>query len=95
MYFGDVHLYLPVFYADPYNNPKHTDRLQELPACIAALKSLEILVANDNKIASVDASSVQALSALATLDLRNNSITQLPPQLGLCTQLRWVRNARV
>ena len=43
---------------------------------------------NDNKIDNIDATGLQQLPVLATLDLQNNNISQVPPELGLCTQLK-------
>lgn len=43
---------------------------------------------NDNKIDSIDADGIKQLPVLATLDLQNNNISQVPPELGLCTQIK-------
>ena len=45
---------------------------------------------SDNQVQNVDPESVRRMERLATLDLQNNDIMQVPPQLGLCTQIRWV-----
>ena len=52
------------------------------------LPKLEILFVNDNKLDNIDAAGLKQLPALATLDLQNNNISQVPPELGLCTQLK-------
>ena len=63
-------------------------RLAKIPDVLYKLPKLEIIFVNDNKIDSIDATGLQQLPVLATLDLQNNSISQVPPELGLCTQLK-------
>ena len=53
------------------------------------LKKLENLFADSNKITSIDAAGIKGLSVLATLDLQNNNIDQVPPELGNCTQIKY------
>lgn len=65
-----------------------TFRFQNLPEVVYRLKKLEVLLANDNKIEAIDATGLIGLSLLATLDLRNNNIAHVPPELGNCVQLR-------
>ncbi|KAK3612678.1 hypothetical protein CHS0354_042204 [Potamilus streckersoni] len=64
------------------------NRLQTIPAVVYELHKLEILFVNDNKIDTINASGLQSLRVLGTLDLQNNNITQVPPELGKCTQLK-------
>jgi len=52
------------------------------------MSSLEILLASDNQIQDVDPDGVRGLSRLSSLNLQNNEIMHVPPELGLCTQLR-------
>ncbi len=40
------------------------------------------------QISSIDVQGLSALKSLAVLDLQNNSIGAVPPELGLMTQLR-------
>lgn len=63
-------------------------RFTKLPSVLYSLPKLEIIFANDNKVETIDAEGVKNLSALATLDLQNNNIGQVPPELGLCTQIK-------
>ena len=60
-----------------------------MPVSVYRLHKLEVLLASDNQIDAVDATRLQEMKQLATLDLTNNSISQVPPELGLCTQLRY------
>lgn len=59
-------------------------RFKDIPNCIYALKNLEILLAKDNQIETINAtcSGLGALTRLAVLDFSNNNIAQVPPILG-------------
>ena len=85
-----------------YRTDKHNifrARFRLLPPVIYSLPKLEVLLASDNQIESIDAGGIKELTQLATLDLRNNSISQVPPVLGLCEQIRqdykkWQKSAK-
>ncbi|XP_076463206.1 leucine-rich repeat-containing protein 40-like [Babylonia areolata] len=64
------------------------NRFTEIPPSVYELKKLEILFVNDNQVCAVDPSGLQRLGVLATLDLQNNNISQVPPELGNCTSLK-------
>ncbi|KAL8607179.1 hypothetical protein ACOMHN_009573 [Nucella lapillus] len=64
------------------------NRLTEIPPCVYTLQRLEILFVNDNQLTAVDAAGLRRLGALGTLDLQNNSISAVPPELGHCSQLK-------
>lgn len=64
------------------------NRFKELPSCIYELKALEILVAADNQVPSINVEGLSKLERLATLDLHNNSIDFVPLELGNMTQLK-------
>ena len=66
------------------------NRLSHLPDVVYTLHKLEVLLLSDNQIEAVDASGLREMTQLATLDLKNNSISQVPPELGLCSQLRLI-----
>ncbi len=53
-----------------------------IPACVFALSQLDALLLNDNKVAGLDTSGLQRLAKLACLDLSNNNIGSIPPELG-------------
>lgn len=57
--------------------------LSALPACVYALPALAVLVASDNKLAALDGAGVRRLTRLACLDLANNDLAAVPPELGL------------
>ena len=65
-------------------------RFTEIPLVVYKLKKLENLLASNNKIQTVDSEAMTSLPRIATLDLQNNDISQVPPGLGNCTQLRYV-----
>lgn len=64
-------------------------RFKELPGCLHGLPKLEIILASDNQINTLDVPGLINTTQLATLDLQNNDLTQIPPKLGNCTQLRY------
>lgn len=63
-------------------------RFTELPAVLKGMPGLEIVNARDNKVSSVDYALLATLPRLAVLDLANNDINQVPPELGLLSGLR-------
>lgn len=64
------------------------DRFTTLPSSLYEMKKLEIIFADNNKITTIDAAGFKNLPMLATLDLQNNNIDQVPPELGNCTQIK-------
>lgn len=63
-------------------------RFTEIPGCVYNLPTLQILLAGGNKITSINVAGLSKLKHLAVLDLSNNNISQVPPQLGNMKQLR-------
>jgi hypothetical protein len=55
---------------------------------LQGLPGLEILNARDNKVSLVDAVLLASMPRLTVLDLTNNDINQVPPELGLLSKLR-------
>uniref|UniRef100_A0A663M183 Leucine rich repeat containing 40 n=1 Tax=Athene cunicularia TaxID=194338 RepID=A0A663M183_ATHCN len=51
-------------------------------------RPLSHVLLSNNQVGCVDARGLQALAGLATLDLRNNDLLQVPPELGNCQSLR-------
>ena len=64
------------------------NRIAEVPSCVYELKKLEILFLNDNQLTNIDPDRLQKMPVLATLDLQNNNISTVPPELGNCTSLK-------
>lgn len=64
------------------------NRMHQMPVVVYQLSKLEVLLASDNHIQTVDSHALQQLSRLSSLDLQNNDVAHVPPELGLCTQLR-------
>ncbi|XP_054720197.1 LOW QUALITY PROTEIN: leucine-rich repeat-containing protein 40-like [Uloborus diversus] len=64
------------------------NKFRVLPPSLYALKRLEIILASDNQIEDIDVSGLSQLPMLASLDLHNNSIKNVPPELGNMIQLR-------
>lgn len=63
------------------------NRFVKLPTCIYDLINLEILIACNNKIETIDTHGLEGLKQLATLDLSNNSLAAISPELGNMIQL--------
>lgn len=64
------------------------NKFEKLPFCLYEMCSLEILLASDNGITSIDIDNLRNLKSLATLDLSNNNINNVPPELGNMAQLK-------
>ncbi|XP_012055191.1 PREDICTED: leucine-rich repeat-containing protein 40-like [Atta cephalotes] len=64
------------------------NRFTELPETIYDVEALESLNANDNQIAKIDVSLLEKLKSLAVLNLTNNNIAHVPPELGNLKNLR-------
>ncbi|OWR48298.1 leucine-rich repeat-containing protein 40-like [Danaus plexippus] len=66
------------------------NRFTKIPRCVYDLENLEILLAAENQITEINVSSdaLAKLKKLAVLDLTNNSIITVPPELGNFTHLR-------
>lgn len=59
------------------------NRFQQIPSTVYGLISLETLIASDNQIGDINVADLKQLPKLVSLDLQNNSIHQVPPELGL------------
>ncbi|CAG7816881.1 unnamed protein product [Allacma fusca] len=64
------------------------NRIQTFPTCLYEMKRLEIVFAADNKMTTLDVANLLEMKNLTVLDVRNNNISQLPPELGTMTQLK-------
>jgi len=65
------------------------NRFSELPKVLYRLPSLDTVIATDNQIGYIDASQsgLGSLQALSCLDLTNNSINKVPPEISLLPNL--------
>lgn len=74
----------------PIINLTHTFRFPKIPLCVYELENLEILLATENKITDINVSpdALAKVKKLAVLDLSNNSIGTVPPELGNFKHLR-------
>ncbi|XP_070073868.1 leucine-rich repeat-containing protein 40 isoform X2 [Drosophila takahashii] len=63
------------------------NRFSFIPNCVYELQGLEILIASENHIKTLNVSGLQSMPRLSTLDLRNNDIDAVPPTLGNLTNI--------
>ncbi|KAG9350882.1 hypothetical protein JZ751_024771 [Albula glossodonta] len=64
------------------------NRFKVFPDVLYRLFSLETILICNNQVGSIDATKLKGLGRLSTLDLQNNDIMHVPPELGNCTSLR-------
>jgi len=64
------------------------NRFADFPPVLYGMPSLSTIVATDNQIFGVDAQALQRLQGLSCLDLTNNSINKVPPELALLPNLK-------
>uniref|UniRef100_A0A669B4R5 Leucine rich repeat containing 40 n=1 Tax=Oreochromis niloticus TaxID=8128 RepID=A0A669B4R5_ORENI len=63
-------------------------RFKSFPDVLYETLSLETILLANNQVCEVDPSRLMKLTHLSTLDLANNDLLNIPPELGLCTTLR-------
>ncbi|XP_020144492.1 leucine-rich repeat-containing protein 40 isoform X3 [Microcebus murinus] len=64
------------------------NRFKILPEVLYRILSLETVLISNNQIGSVDAQKMKTMENLTTLDLQNNDLLHIPPELGNCVHLR-------
>uniref|UniRef100_A0A1A8S588 Leucine-rich repeat protein SHOC-2 n=1 Tax=Nothobranchius rachovii TaxID=451742 RepID=A0A1A8S588_9TELE len=64
------------------------NRLKSFPEVLYEVLSLETVLLGNNQVCVVDPGRLMKLACLTTLDLSNNDLLNIPPELGLCTSLR-------
>ena len=64
------------------------NKFDSIPTSLLGCERLETLLLNDNQIKLIDVEGLRKLKVLTVLDLSNNDIQQVPPELGTLTQLR-------
>ena len=62
-----------------------------IPDCLYSCSKLETILIANNQVATIEVEQLALLPKLAILDLQNNAIQTVPPQLGNVTQLRQVQ----
>ena len=65
-----------------------------VPDCLYSCAKLETILIANNRVATIEVDRLAELPSLAILDLQNNALETVPPQLGNLTQLRQVREPR-
>lgn len=63
-------------------------RLNEFPAGVYDLPSLEVLLLNNNHIKEIDGGKIVKMKRLTTLNMQNNDLSLVPNELGKAVQLR-------
>nr|XP_025873877.1 leucine-rich repeat-containing protein 40 [Vulpes vulpes] len=64
------------------------NRFKILPDVLYHIPTLETILISNNQVGSVDPQKMKAMENLITLDLQNNDLLQIPPELGNCVNLR-------
>ncbi|XP_061834441.1 leucine-rich repeat-containing protein 40 [Nerophis lumbriciformis] len=64
------------------------NKFKSFPEVLYHMVSLETVLLANNQVGGVDPSRLVQLVRLSTLDLSNNDLLNVPPELGLCTGLR-------
>lgn len=64
------------------------NRFDQVPSCLYGCAKLETLIASDNRITEINVDGLKKLTRLTILDLGNNNIGSVPPELGLVTTIR-------
>ena len=64
------------------------NKFDSIPNAIQSCEKLETLLLNGNQIKVIDVDGLRKLKVLTVLDLSNNDVQHVPPELGTITQLR-------
>ncbi|XP_045403711.1 leucine-rich repeat-containing protein 40 [Lemur catta] len=64
------------------------NRFKILPEVLYRILTLETVLISNNQIGSVDPEKMKTMENLTTLDLQNNDLLHIPPELGNCVNLR-------
>ena len=59
-----------------------------MPSVVYSFAKLEVLMASDNQIDTLDTDALNKLQFLSVLDIRNNNFSQLQPKISLCPSLK-------
>ncbi|NXG43756.1 LRC40 protein, partial [Psilopogon haemacephalus] len=64
------------------------NRFKVFPSVLYHLLALETILLSNNQVGSIDPLQLKKMDNLGTLDLQNNDLLQVPPELGNCESLR-------
>ena len=64
------------------------NKFDAIPTCLYVFEKLETLLISDNQIKEIDVDGLRQLSKLTILDLGNNNIATVPPELGNLRNIR-------
>ncbi|XP_029330888.1 leucine-rich repeat-containing protein 40 isoform X2 [Mus caroli] len=64
------------------------NRFKVFPEVLYRISTLEAVLISNNQVGSLDPQKMKLMENLNTLDLQNNDLLQIPPELGNCVQLR-------
>ncbi|KAL8178486.1 UNVERIFIED_CONTAM: hypothetical protein K2H54_048867 [Gekko kuhli] len=64
------------------------NRFKVFPDVLYRIPTLETILLANNQIGSLDPLQIKNMDSLVTLDLQNNDLLQVPPELGNCINLR-------
>ncbi|NXK51769.1 LRC40 protein, partial [Chauna torquata] len=64
------------------------NRFKVFPSVLYHILALETILLSNNQVGSIDPLQLKKMDKLGTLDLQNNDLLQVPPELGNCETLR-------
>ncbi|XP_042538790.1 leucine-rich repeat-containing protein 40 [Dipodomys spectabilis] len=64
------------------------NRFKTFPEVLYRIPTLETVLISNNQVGSLDPGKMKMMENLITLDLQNNDLLQIPPELGNCVNLR-------
>ncbi|KFM07146.1 Leucine-rich repeat-containing protein 40, partial [Aptenodytes forsteri] len=64
------------------------NRFKVFPSVLYHIVALETILLSNNQVGSIDPLQLKKMDKLGTLDLQNNDLLQVPPELGNCETLR-------
>ncbi|NXQ99648.1 LRC40 protein, partial [Sagittarius serpentarius] len=64
------------------------NRFKAFPSVLYRILALETILLSNNQVGSIDPLQLKQMDKLGTLDLQNNDLLQVPPELGNCETLR-------
>lgn len=64
------------------------NRFKVLPEVLYHIPTLSTILISNNQVGALDPQQMKMMENLTTLDLQNNDLLQVPPELGNCVSLR-------